>query len=137
MAVAKILRTVLLGRGRRREFWACVAVLLGLMLYLPWSPSQPAVAWTMLAIWLLAASRRLRAMGWTAWLAPAPFVTVIAALAVFRVVARQAAADPRQTYELVSRPLLLGWLAFIVLLGVWKSKPSDVPTPQARAEVFG
>jgi uncharacterized membrane protein YhaH (DUF805 family) len=128
----------LAGRCRRQEYWISVVALIGAGLALRLAPASTALGWTLFAAWLLLASRRLRDIGWSPWLCLAP---IAASLAVFfGVFALASSGDGRggeAMLNIAPFALLAIWVGFWTLIGVWKSRPSDLPTPQARAEVFG
>lgn len=126
------------GRSRRREFWLCFAVIMGLITWLPSLPDTAVGAipmWLIVVIWLLASTRRLRAIGWTAWLSLEPIASLFAT-AIFRMTPYGQPATEAQD-DLLSNITLLAWLGFSLLLGVWPSRKIPVATPEQQAEVFG
>lgn len=128
----------LTGRGKRREFWAYLALLLVLSLSAAFAPVPPflnALPLILVVLWLLPASRRLRAMGWTPWLSLAPIVAILAFFFALRALATTV-PDPQKLYGATMGPIGWSWLAFVLLLGAWPSK-SRRPPPQTQAEVFG
>ncbi|PVM92091.1 hypothetical protein DDF62_02755 [Caulobacter radicis] len=129
----------LTGRGKRREFWAGLALFFGLTLSAAFAPSPlylNVLPLILTALWLLLASRRLRAMGWSPWLSLAPIITVLAFFFALLLLARTI-PDPQKLYDTSLAPIGFGWLAFNLLLGFWPSKALRPPTPETQAEVFG
>ncbi|PLR25152.1 hypothetical protein SGCZBJ_13040 [Caulobacter zeae] len=132
------IRGYLLGCGKRREFWAGLALSFGLTLSAAFAPDPlylNALPLILVALWLLLASRRLRAMRWSPWLSLAPIITVLAFFFALLLLARTI-PDPQKLYDTSLAPIGLGWLAFNLLLGAWPSK-SRQPPPATQAEVFG
>ncbi len=139
MSLPPALWRYLTGRGKRREFWAGLVLFFGLTLSAAFAPSPPylnALPLILCALWLLLASRRLRAMGWSPWLSLAPIITVLAFFFALLLLARTI-PDPKKLYGASMAPIGFGWLAFNLLLAFWPSKALKPPTPQTRAEVFG
>ncbi|MDG2527536.1 DUF805 domain-containing protein [Caulobacter endophyticus] len=126
------------GRARRLEFWLGFVVVMALLYKLPdlleTSLGVPAM-WLLLAVWLLVSSRRLRDIGWPTWLSLEPVVsqvgTAIVKITPFGAAHRETLDGPVNTVTLVA------WLLFVLVLGVWKSKPTPVLDPERQAEVFG
>jgi len=140
MAPLKALRAVLLGRGRRLEYWLVLALMAGFVLAMVLAPTATSRLLLILAsqiIWMLAASRRLRDIGWSAWIAawPLGLVILVFIAAVLAPPSRNGVVQTALVVVLSAAPFV--WLVFALLIGAWKPKPPAPPTPQAQAEVFG
>jgi len=132
------IRGYLLGRCRRPEYWISVLVLIGCHIGLRFIPSNTPLAWLLVAAWFLLASRRLRDIGWSPWLSLAPIPAAIAIIvALLALAGRDDTPGDAISYVLAPLCLLVLWIGFWTVIGVWKSRASTTPTPQAQAEVFG
>lgn len=136
------IKSYLLGRSSRREYWAsAVGLAFGAICVL----AIPGLTWAADAInvivtvaWCLIAARRLRAAGLPIWLAPFPLVIGF----VCRAAIRLGGSSDGLLVDTVWRLALLNQignlvtLVLIVILGCLPSKPLKV-APETQAEVFG
>ncbi|MBI1685833.1 DUF805 domain-containing protein [Caulobacter hibisci] len=133
LALRKVLRTALLGRGGRPEYWfglvATICVFGVAFAYWP-GGRQLFPPWMAILIWLWVASRRLRDIGWPAWLCLWPIIVAVAALLTVPQVGRL------WLYQLLNL-LPLPWLLFAIAIGAWKPKAAALASPEDQAGVFG
>jgi hypothetical protein len=136
MILLQALGRYLIGRSRRRDYWVWLAFLAGLLICIPFAPFPDILSWGLLTLWPLAASRRLRAMGWIPWLSIAPIVLLFALFVTLRALT-PSLTNALDIHQRIIALFGLVWLAFALLLGFWPSRKTKAPTPQAQAEVFG
>ncbi|PVM90763.1 hypothetical protein [Caulobacter endophyticus] len=132
------IRNYLLGRCRRLEYWITVGALIGCHLGLRFVTDNAVLVWLLIGAWFLLASRRFRDIGWPVWFCLAPIPVLLALIAAAFVIGVDL-DRPGQTAILNTLPvaMIILWLGFWLTIGVWRSKPSTLPTPRDQAEVFG
>ncbi|PVM92092.1 hypothetical protein DDF62_02760 [Caulobacter radicis] len=130
------LSTILRGRGKRREYWLGFVVLLALLVVarlLPHPVVRLLVNLSGLVFWMVLAVRRLRDIGWPAWLSLAPIALMALAvlLAVLPLV-----TDAWVTLTVSVLLMISGWVwaVFVIAIGLWK--PKRRPAGEDKAEVF-
>ncbi|PLR25153.1 hypothetical protein SGCZBJ_13045 [Caulobacter zeae] len=134
MSLLRALWRYLGGRCRRQEYWLSVVALMGAGWTLRFLPANTALAWLVFFAWFLLASRRLRDIGWSPWICLAPIpVSAAAGVVLFLTAERQT----KVALSYMPLTLFVLWIGFWTVIGVWRSKPSTVPTPETQAEVFG
>ncbi len=130
------LSTILRGRGKRREYWLGFVVLLALLVVgrlLPHPAARLLANLAGVALWIVLAARRLRDIGWPAWLSLAPIALMILTIAL----AQLTVAANNGISQIVGALLMASgwiWVIFVIAIGLWKAKRR--PAGQDKAEVF-
>ncbi|MDG2527535.1 hypothetical protein [Caulobacter endophyticus] len=122
------------GRGRRREYWfgfAGFVALLAASRITGDTGSSLLIKFLALLAWMLLSARRLRDIGWPAWLALFPLLMM--GLGVAQVIISLTG----KATVLMTGIIGWSWLAFIIVIGAWKPRPADITDPERQAEVFG
>lgn len=126
------------GRGRRREYWLGVVVLLALLVVarlLPHPAFRLLATLSAMVFWMALAVRRLHDIGWPAWLSLAPIALMILAVAL------AVAPLTNDAWITLTVSVLLtasGWIwaVFVILIGLWKPRRRRPADGEAKAEVF-